>query len=158
MSKVLQLRSELRLETRCENQIANEITRGQSPFGDTLQTEDFHRSYPKAKHRPVGPSRKYNCHGLTFASRRTVIWQSSEIDKIIEDDDYEKVIPKDILPGDIALYIKDGDIEHSGIVLDIKDFGVPLILSKWGVCHEVIHLLYECPYDAGNVVYYRIRI
>jgi len=154
---VLLLKSELRLDTRCENQIANEINRGPIRFGDALQVDDFKRAHPRALHRPVGPSRKYNCHGLTFASRRTWIWQSSEIAKIIRDDDYEVVDLKDVCPGDVAVYYKDGDAEHSGIVVQKGDLGVPLVLSKWGPCHEVVHLVWQCPYDAGNVVYYRIR-
>lgn len=155
---VLLLRSELRLDTRCENQIANEINRESVRFGDTLQVRDFKNSYGNLLHRPVGPSRKYNCHGLTFASRRTFVWEPSEIAKIIRDDDYEVVEPKDVLPGDVAVYYKDGDAEHSGIVVQMGTMGVPLMLSKWGVCHEVVHPVGQCPYDAGGVVYYRIKI
>jgi len=106
-------------------------------------------------HRPVGPSRQYNCHGLTFASRRTWIWKPSEIEKILKDDEYETVVElENVLPGDIVIYSQDGDVEHSGIVLSVDP--VPLILSKWGSSHEVIHKINECPYS-GSITFHRIR-
>jgi len=55
-----------------------------------------------------------------------------------------------------VVYYVDGDVEHSGMVVDKGDIAGPRILSKWGFCHEVIHRIPECPYDAGRVVFYRI--
>jgi hypothetical protein len=153
---ILMMKSQLRLDTRSENQVANEINREPVRFGDTLQVADFRRQYPNAIHRPIGPSRKYNCHGMTFAARRTWIWQADEIAKIIRDDEYEIVGFNEVLPGDVAVYYQDGDAEHSGIVVRVDRQGV-VILSKWGPCHEVVHRVSECPYNAGNVIYYRIR-
>lgn len=157
---ILQLRSELALHTRCENQVTNEINREQVRAGDVLQVQAFNTKYRDAIHRPVGPSRKYNCHGLTFASRRTWIHEAQEVRKILSDDEYEKIAPPEvIMPGDIAVYFKDGDIEHSGIVVGISpgELRVPIILSKWGACHEVVHRVYESEYDSRNVGYYRIK-
>jgi hypothetical protein len=74
------------------------------------------------------------------------------------EDDYIKIdyLREAILPGDIILYLKDGDIEHSGVVVEIvKDRG-PRILSKWGKCHEVIHFAMECPWKDAAREYYRI--
>jgi hypothetical protein len=34
---------------------------------------------------------------------------------------------------------------------------VPVVLSKWGPAHEVIHRVNDCPYDATQILYYRIR-
>ncbi len=59
------------------------------------------------------------------------------------------------MPGDVVVYSNSGDVEHSGIVIG-KDF-VPLILSKWGPAHEVIHRVNDCPYDSQQVTYYRIK-
>jgi hypothetical protein len=159
MALVLGITAELQLQTRCENQILNEIHRGPTRPGDVLAVEDFKLKYPKARHRPVGPSRRYNCHGLSFASRRTMIWDPVHVAQIIKDDDYERVVDiKSVMPGDIAAYTVSGDIEHSGIVVNMKEFYVPVILSKWGVCQEVIHDVGDCPYDSSNVLYYRIVI
>jgi cytochrome P450 len=134
---LLQLTSQLDLHTRCENQIENQIDRRPIRAGDQILVEDHKRNFPNAVHRPVGPSRKYNCHGLTFASRRTWIWKPAEVAKILADDEYVRVELADVLPGDIVLYVQNGDIEHSGIVMSLGP--VPMILSKWGPAHEVVH-------------------
>lgn len=147
--------SELNLHTRAENQIENEINRSPVRPMDVVLSREYEKNYPGGKHRPVQPSRKYNCHGLTFASRRTWIWKPSEIQKILMDDDYQSVELKDVLPGDIAVYLQNGDPEHSGIVVEAGY--VPLILSKWGAAHEVIHRVNDCPYDAMQVSYFRIK-
>ncbi len=133
----------------------NEIDRSPVRAGDAILTEDYKRKYPSGCHRPISPSRKYNCHGLTFASRRTWIWAPAEIAKILHDDDYEAVKPQDVLPGDVVVYFTDGDAEHSGIVVGSEV--VPIILSKWGPAHEVIHRVNECPYDATQISYYRVK-
>jgi hypothetical protein len=148
--------SELALHTRRENQIANEINREPVRFGDVLVTDDLQRKFHMCTHRPVNPSRKYNCHGLTFGSRRTWI-EAPEIAKILKDDEYDVVDLKFVLPGDIAIYYSaNGEAEHSGLVTSVSDLGVPIILSKWGACHEVVHQVPHSEYDAANVVYYRI--
>jgi len=154
-------RSQLNLHTRLENQIINEINREPIRYGDTLQAADWKRkfSFPEVIHRPTKASRKYNCHGLTFASRRTWIQYPSEIAKIILEDDYRVVADQEVLPGDVVVYYKDGDAEHSGTVVRvdrIMGLPCPMILSKWGGCHEVIHPVGRCPFDSQNVIYYRI--
>jgi hypothetical protein len=96
---------------------------------------DLKRQYPTEQHRPLNPSRKYNCHALSFASRRTWISTTSEIAKIIGDDDYRVVDLPNVLPGDIAVYYKDGDAEHSAIVVRVDAIGnlrIPVVLSKCG--------------------------
>jgi hypothetical protein len=61
-----------------------------------------------------------------------------------------------VRPGDVVIYVQDGSIEHSGIVVWVDGAG-PWILSKWGECHEPIHRLYDCPYrNRTMVVYYRL--
>jgi len=152
---ILLLRSELQLHTRCENQVENEISREPVRAGDELHSQDRKREYPQATHRPVAPSRKYNCHGLTFASRRTWIWKPQEIQKILRDDEYEEVPVQEVLPGDIVIYDQQGDAEHSGIVMSRGP--VPIILSKWGTAHEVVHRVNDCPYDSMRITYYRIK-
>ena len=46
----------------------------------------------------------YNCHGLTFASRRTGIDETSEILNILGDDKFVKIDISECLPGDIVIY------------------------------------------------------
>lgn len=156
MPVILLLQSELNLHTRCENQVENAIDRRPVRAGDTIGAEDFKSKYKNAVHRPVAASRKYNCHGLTFASRRTWIEKPTEIQKILKDDDYRPVELSSVLPGDIAVYRTKGVIEHSGVVMSVEH-GIPLILSKWAALHEAIHRARECPYyDCEEILYYRI--
>lgn len=151
------LGSVLRMDSKQCNQIDNFINRNTViPYGDFRMMQDFMRQFPDELHRPW-PSRKYNCHGLSFASRRTAIESPAEIAKIIKDDDYQQIQSDKVLPGDIVIYYEDGDVSHSGIVVRVNELKVPIVLSKWGHCHEVVHQLGRCPYKQTDVRYYRIR-
>ncbi len=93
--------------------------------------------HPNAIHRPIEPCNTYNCHGLTFAARRTWIHEPSELLKILEDDDYEEVT-NGILPGDIAIYIHEGDAGLSvwrWVVWTSAglDENAKIIAATWGV-------------------------
>jgi hypothetical protein len=120
----------------------------------------------RAKHRTAGFRTDiipvYNCHGLTFASRRTGIDLSESVRTIIKEDGYEKVDLKNVLPGDVILYLSpdnDGDVEHSGVVVRVEKFGdvnVPFVCSKWGRGSEVLHHWTDCEYDSTHVEYYRV--
>jgi len=106
----------------------------------------------------AGPTPMYNCHGLTFASRRTKVPDPQEVVRILKADGYIKVAELDTLPGDVVLYKSDnGEIEHSGIVIgDSKaGYGVPIIVSKWGQLNEAIHSADVGPYT-GERSFYRI--
>jgi len=124
----------------------------------------LHSQVPMYKKAFSGPlvrfridvSAAYNCHGLTFASRRTCIFSSEEIRKIIEHDGYDRVDLDKVVPGDILLYVADGDVEHSGVVVGIGVGLVPLILSKWGLGPEIIHPANVCPYSYVAPEYYRV--
>jgi hypothetical protein len=158
MSVVLALREPLASQTRRKSNILNEINRSPCDAGVALQIHQHRLDYPNAIHRPVNPTAVYNCHGLTFASRRTWIHSADEVKKILAEDDYIKIdySAEKILPGDIIVYLKDGDIEHSGIVVEMVQGRGPRILSKWGKCHEVIHFPMECPWKDAVREYYRI--
>ncbi|HTQ59585.1 MAG TPA: hypothetical protein VMI32_05150 [Candidatus Solibacter sp.] len=147
---------ELSLNTRRQRQIKNLLDWLPMHYGAALQVKDLQKKYSRGVHRPVDASRKYNCHGLTFASRRTRIEEAAEIKKIIEDDEYVEINRNEALPGDVVVYYVDGDPEHSGIVVSMEPLAGPLVLSKWGFCQEVVHRIPECPYDARHVVFYRV--
>ena len=107
----------------------------------------------------TNPNPIYNCHGLTFASRRTWITDNESLHHIINDDGYKKIDLEQVLPGDIILYFsEDGDIMHSAIVISKPDnhLKIPQVLSKWGKYKEIIHVANNCPYDF-NVEYYRVK-
>jgi hypothetical protein len=147
---------QLALHTRKQSQIANELGTLVRTAGDDLLVQDLRAKYPNALHRTSVADRRYNCHGLTFAARRTVIWDPAEVQKILDEDVYDGILPPArIIVGDIAVYRSGLGIEHTGVVVDVAPNRI-LILSKWGKAHEVIHEPFYCPYPF-NVVYYRIR-
>lgn len=144
------------VQTRKGNSIRNEQCFEISRYEQSLFPE-YERKY-RVVDRRGDPTAIYNCHGMTFASRRTCIHEAQEILRILEEDNYEPVAGGAVLPGDIVLYFVDeGDIEHSGIVLQTGPLGMPLIYSKWGKYREIIHYANMCPYDPSNLRYFRIR-
>lgn len=157
-TQIIDLRpTELALHSQEGNQIANFIDRNARViYGDVMLMNDYMRQYPHEVHRPW-PSRKYNCHGLSFAARRTTIESPLEIAKILKEDGYHQVPEDKVLPGDIVIYYESGDVAHSGIVVHVNEMKVPIVLSKWGNCHEVVHQLGRCPYKLGDVRFYRIK-
>lgn len=124
------------------------------------QLEEFRRRYSHALFR-TGIIPIYNCHGLTFAARRSTIWETTAVQRIVGDDRYEQVSREETQAGDIILYVSadDGDVEHSGVVVEppTPPLFVPKVWSKWGFGAEVIHYANYCPYDFSQARYYRIR-
>jgi hypothetical protein len=99
----------------------------------------------------------FNCHGMTFGSRRCWI---DDVATLIEEDCLVEVVPNRVMPGDIALYYSSefGDWEHSAIVIasGAGPFFIPTVVSKWGAWREVIHLANSSPYNFGGIRYFRI--
>jgi hypothetical protein len=153
---VLLPKGKLELESRAQQDIDNFFDRTVPDPGAQLQVQAFKRKYPRGQHRPTPPSFVYNCHGLTFAARRTAIFDPNVVKQILAQDDYIEVNYRDLIAGDIVVYYKDGDVEHSGIVVEVTQVG-PRVLSKWGHLHEVIHMIGECEYDASGAKYFRVN-
>jgi len=146
----------LALESARGNPIENEQS------GDALEAAAVAALDAKwAGHRGArcAPTGRYNCHGMTFAGRRTGIWEPLVVRQILADDGYEEVRPSEVMPGDIILYFTaNGDVEHSGVVLELPSFlGYPLVCSKWGCFRELVHWAHQCPYSLESIKYYRIR-
>jgi hypothetical protein len=165
MPRLRPLSAKLALETRSQSSIDNYMSRAKPYAGLLLQKQAHERDFANALHRRVGPSNTYNCHGLTFAARRTAISKVSEVIKILREDDYTRVSPNEARPGDIVIYVSTGrlpgsiagDVEHSGIVVERTPLiGGIKVLSKWGFCDEVVHLVTYCPYDSGDLRYFRV--
>jgi len=151
---------ELALETRKGNQIPNSQSESLTRHYEALDKKS-RKDYKHNCFRTPGPSAFYNCHGLTFAARRTTIDRAQSVQLILCDDGYKEIEDKNkVLPGDLVLYFSKDDIEHSGMVVEIArlDFGIRFrILSKWGHGSEVLHWLEECPYEFSAVKFYRIN-
>ena len=147
------------LETRQGNPIDN---CQESDFSASQTIPDYSRKYKAATIRNA-PDPCYNCHGMTFASSRTKVFDES-IDMILNDDGYKKVEADKALPGDVILYYNEkGEIYHSGIITTRPSegkFGYPWVVSKWGVLNEVHHLAYDVPQQYkpfSRLRYWRIK-
>ena len=101
----------------------------------------------------------YNCHGLTFASRRTGITEERVVNMILADDGYREISLKRALPGDIVLYYSEQGLAHSGVVVQVPGTGflAPVrVVSKWGRGAEYIHDILIHPYpDVTQVKCFR---
>lgn len=137
----------IRLQTARGTNIPNAQDSEISSF-DRNWAEKLPEKYRNADFR-TGLSPKYNCHGLTFASRRTKVYDAGFISVILSDDQYLEIQrEQEVKAGDIVVYYgDDGDPTHSGIVVSNSPppLHVPLVLSKWGSGPEVIHRLHDVP-------------
>jgi hypothetical protein len=141
--------------------------RGIDNHQDSEITEPYRRWFrtlpnlhPNAVPR-TQPSPLFNCHGLTFASRRTKIVDWKNIQKVLADDAWIEIPLKQTLPGDIVIYFDDeGDANHSGIVVEgLGGNVIPKICSKWGNAGEFLHWLSDVPSFYGPVHrFYRCRL
>ena len=154
-----QLPDKLQLQTRIGTDIANACVHEASQYTRN-QFRGYQEKYPNVDKR-TGELCFYNCHGLVFGSRRTWIEDASEVDKILREDGYLKVLERDIKLGDILIYkdADNGDVSHSAVVVEMPtaaDYGIPRVLSKWSSYCEIIHRANYGPYSYANSEYYRI--
>jgi len=161
--KTLLIKQALSVQTRLANDIENEFNPTPPHFRDRAVCEKHKADFPNAMPRTESPTYGYNCHGLTFAARRTQVWSSTDIQHILREDGYKEVQLRDALPGDVAIYRsrETAEIEHSAVVIQkatTGDFKGPLVISKWGPCQEFIHFYLECPYTPADVTFHRLRI
>jgi hypothetical protein len=140
--------------TRLDNSRKGEITLWDKSFHDTLE-----RQYGSSSRERTPPTVTYNCHGLTFAVRRTGIHQEAVLKTVMADDVYVEIERGKVLPGDTIIYYgEDGDIIHSGIVVEepnADNLWSALVVSKWCKYKELVHHATQCPYGAGYQKFYR---
>jgi hypothetical protein len=159
--KNCQVKKEIRIETSKGNPIDNYQIFELSQFEINQFSNYSKEKYPLVTQRN-SPSPIYNCHGMSFASRRTNIDSSTEIRNILSDDSYEKINEKVTLAGDLVLYITPdtGDIAHSGTIIstvhDANNISTIFVVSKWGKYKEVIHNINDCPYSNCYKEFYRL--
>lgn len=122
--------------------------------------KDLEKKWGNHHGERCSPTPRYNCHGLTFASRRTGIFDSQTVRQILREDGYIEVSPANLMLGDVIVYFaEDGDVEHSGLVVELPGIlGVPKVCSKWGKYSELIHWANQCPYSFAQAKYYRFSL
>ena len=146
----------IRLQTSLGRDIPNE-QRAEFSQVEQNSVAILQERHPRAKVREA-TSGVYNCHGLTFATRRTRIPDSTSIRMIFADDKYQLINPTEVLEGDVVAYVDShGDIVHSGVVISPStETGPSVILSKWGYGPEVLHSVNDVPpvYRKARIEYY----
>jgi hypothetical protein len=99
----------------------------------------------------VGPHSVANCHGWIFLGGKFGI-ESSEIPAVLADNGYAEV--EEPRQGDLAMYCKDAEITHSGLVRSVDGRGAILIESKWGPFGVYLHAPEAVPFG-GRCAFYR---
>ncbi len=106
----------------------------------------------------TGPSALYNCHGMTFASRRTAIHSEVAVELILQDDGYREIRQSNALPGDVVLYYEQSgrnrSLTHSGVIVGVERIGSIItlrVVSKWGSGGEYVHDLSVHPYPTSTI-------
>lgn len=150
------------LSTRSGREIPNAQDPDLAPAAAAHATELFRRKYPLARLRR-GSSGQYNCHGLTFANRRTGIYDIQALESVLDDDGYRRIPRKDVEPGDILVCYDQGEISHTGVVLEVTPAeGIPglvgiRVVSKWGGAAEYVHMDQDGPYNDHQISYWTDR-
>ena len=130
------------LVTRKGSQVPNAKRIQYDPSHFISAVEMFQKKHPSLEVRSL--CSEYNCIGLVFASRRTVI-DEKHLPMLLSEDRYRKIPREDVIPGDLVVYRNEESLMiHVGIVLekqpDIKAGKMHLrILSQWGADGEFIH-------------------
>jgi hypothetical protein len=142
------------LQTRKGSDIENRQELDYTPHQRQMAEGQLKEAHPLVVARSTQrrkATNTYNCHGLTFASRRTCIHEERIVNLILSDDGYHPINAQDVLPGDIVLYYERDkqELAHSGVVVGVDSLGrtpVITILSKWGRYGEYLHELRTHPY------------
>jgi hypothetical protein len=151
--------SEIDLRTRANTPIENLQAWHHSAFEWNQLSANLKRFREPDAKKLGGCSPVYNCHGLTFGSRRTAVKESNEvIFTALQDDDFVEIPQDDVRPGDVILYLdSSGQVQHSGLVVDTIATGIARVWSKWGKGDEWIHHFAACPYDPEHTRYFRLK-
>jgi hypothetical protein len=156
----------IRLSTKENHWIKNVRRIERTPEAMKVAEEYSHANTPGIQTRSLASS--YNCIGMVFGSRRTVI-EPDQLEIIFKDDNYYEILEKSLLKvGDLITYQsdKDGEIDHVGIIVNIRDDLSSAerhleILSQFGFDGEYFHDEYCIPPFYGKFVRYfseRIRL
>ncbi len=111
-----------------------------------------------------GPTGIYNCFGHVWASRRTGIYETPEIEAILKDDGYRLLEQKESPRlGDLVLYrlVDTAEVFHVGEVIEMRELKgmsgtrkIPVILSKLDASSgEVFHFVEHVPYEKQGLPY-----
>ncbi|MCH8877874.1 MAG: hypothetical protein IIA89_13815 [Chloroflexi bacterium] len=146
----------LKLSSKTGNWIRN-VRKIARPPAAMVDAESYaHAQCPGIATRSL--SSTYNCAGLVFASRRTVILMG-ELNRVLREDEFRPVTQKaQLKPGDLVTYKVrlDGEVRHIGVVMsttpnpEAAEVDVT-VLSQWGYDGEYIHDEENVPVLFGQI-------
>lgn len=92
--------------------------------------------------------------GNVFPTTNNSVWINSPNLYIAE---ATRVYSGNLQVGDIVCYYDStGKCEHSGYVYSVNSNGtVNKVVSKWGYLDLMMHSVTHCPYEDGDIRYYR---
>ncbi len=149
LARLLGTPQKIILQTRRGQNIDN--SQSCTPDEMTIRRYNLLRSKHASWRNRKQPCGFYNCFGLVWASRRTSIYEESEISKILIDDGYRQITEVEMQPGDIVLYRFQGNTLHAAMFIEFREIQlgkspVPWVLSKWGdVFGEDFHPINDVP-------------
>jgi hypothetical protein len=101
---------------------------------------------------------------LVFGSRRAWIHEEEDLSQVVmmilEDDRYSQVGQLHAVEiGDVAIYRRNGEITHAGIVYRVTHGIQPevWVLSQWGADGEFSHMASDVPVFYGDVEFWTDR-
>lgn len=151
--------TELALQTRRSRQIRN--AQAAEVVTDKAREVFARLSANHGRWEPRKPAcGVYNCSGHVWASRRTAIYEESEIEKILADDGYRALRDERPTISDLVLYYVNNTLYHVGVVFEFRRLDVivelgdtrevdaaPWVLSKWNDSSgEVLHHVNDVPW------------
>jgi len=100
------------------------------------------------------PTDSYDCHGWTFTGGSDWI-NDDQVQQILNDNGYQSVELGAVLVGDLVIYRHEGNITHSGVVTEVDENGMPILIeSKWGRLGRYLHAPDRVPPNYGQPQYY----
>ena len=159
----MKLSESIPLATRTGREIQNHRDPDLSPANVERTVAKHKKKYPFAELRRP-PTGQYNCHGLTFANRRTGIHAPRDVEHILEDDGYRKITLSEVGIGDLAVCYNGDEVSHTGVVVEVREgegilnLRAARLLSKWGSCGEYFHMATEGPYTEEEITYWTDRL
>ena len=152
------LGAELPLATKAGTQIPNERKKlDPPPVSLASRADSILRAHPTAKIRSL--TTRYNCMGLVFGNRRTII-HPNYLEMILREDEYNRTTLEELKHGDVVVYRDSrGQVSHVGLVSCVESGNGETgrrvtVLSQWGQAGEYFHHMDDVHEELGRPTEY----
>ncbi|MFO0929396.1 MAG: hypothetical protein U0736_20605 [Gemmataceae bacterium] len=115
----------------------------------------LHQAYNLHLLQTMPPKSDCNCHGWVFTGGRCWV-RGTAVETILHDNRYQVVSQP--VPGDLAVFRDEqGQVMHTALVRLVRDDGVVLLESKWGILGCYLHTASMHAYGQFACTYHRTR-